>query len=96
MKGLKGCLGLSTAGHDKGTVYLIIDEDDKRVYVADGKLKKAEAPKAKNKKHIQAAGSEAAEKLLRESGGKPKDEEIRKLLKEHRKMSVRTQEDGNV
>lgn len=48
-----GFLAYSLAGHDKGSIYLIIDETEDSVYVSDGRLRPLERPKKKNKKHIQ-------------------------------------------
>jgi ribosomal protein L14E/L6E/L27E len=48
-----GYLAYSLAGHDKGELFLIINEDGNYVYVADGKLRLIDKPKRKNKKHIQ-------------------------------------------
>lgn len=43
----------SRAGHDKHLMYIIIDVDSKYVYLVDGRLKKLENPKRKNKRHIK-------------------------------------------
>ena len=48
-----GFLAYSLAGHDKGEIYLIIDETKDHVYVADGLVRTLDKPKKKNKKHIQ-------------------------------------------
>ncbi|NLL77450.1 MAG: hypothetical protein GX235_09425 [Clostridiales bacterium] len=48
-----GMFATSKAGHDKDTVYIIVEEDSEYVYVADGKYRTIEHPKKKNKKHIQ-------------------------------------------
>ena len=48
-----GFLAYSLAGHDKGEIYLIIEETKDYVYVADGKVRTLDKPKKKNKKHIQ-------------------------------------------
>ncbi|MBQ7581805.1 MAG: KOW domain-containing RNA-binding protein [Lachnospiraceae bacterium] len=48
-----GYLAKSLAGHDKGTTYIIIEETETDVLVADGKYKTLEHPKRKNKKHVQ-------------------------------------------
>ena len=48
-----GFLAYSLAGHDKGEIYLIIDETKDYVYVADGLVRTLDKPKKKNKKHIQ-------------------------------------------
>lgn len=41
------------SGHDRNHVYLIIGEDERNVYLANGTTKQNENPKRKNKKHIQ-------------------------------------------
>ena len=45
-------LALSTAGHDRGTLYLGLEEDGGSVLLADGKLRKLARPKKKNRKHV--------------------------------------------
>ena len=48
-----GMLAVSRAGHDRKTTYVIIDEEDEYVYLADGQIRTVDRPKRKNKKHIQ-------------------------------------------
>lgn len=77
-----GMFAISKAGHDKGTIYLIVKEEAQWVYLLDGRLKSAEKPKKKNKKHIliikKQADDTLREKLL---GGKCiYNEEIRKAI----------------
>lgn len=48
-----GNFARAKAGHDKGVLYVIVSEDKENVYLSDGRLKLAEKPKKKNKKHIQ-------------------------------------------
>lgn len=43
----------SKAGHDKGRLYIIIEESGDFVYLCDGNLRKLENPKQKRRKHIQ-------------------------------------------
>ena len=50
---MTGMLAISRAGRDRDKVYVIIDEDDEYVYLADGRDRTADRPKKKNKKHIQ-------------------------------------------
>ena len=45
-------LALAAAGHDRGTLYLVLGEDGGRVLLADGKLRKLARPKRKNRKHV--------------------------------------------
>lgn len=46
-------LAQSTAGHDAGQLYLILRSDGDSVYLADGKLRKLDRPKRKNRKHVK-------------------------------------------
>ncbi len=48
-----GMLARSTAGHDRGKVYVIIDADDAYIYLADGKIRTLDRLKKKKKKHVQ-------------------------------------------
>lgn len=43
----------SKAGHDKGKVYIIIEETSRFLLLTDGNLHPIERPKKKNVKHIQ-------------------------------------------
>ena len=47
-----GRLVESKAGHDNKKRYNILHEDEKYVYITDGRLHPLEKPKKKNKKHI--------------------------------------------
>lgn len=53
---------VSLAGHDRGRLYQVVGEENGRLWLADGKLKKLEAPKNKSPKHVRllAQVSEAA------------------------------------
>lgn len=48
-----GSVVLSSAGHDKGRLMLVVGADGGRILVADGKERKLCSPKKKNIKHIQ-------------------------------------------
>lgn len=48
----KGSFCEAIAGHDVGNIYVIMDKSD-ALYVCDGKSKKLEAPKRKNRKHVR-------------------------------------------
>ena len=45
-------LARATAGHDRGTLYLVLREEDGRLLLADGKLRKLSCPKRKNRRHV--------------------------------------------
>lgn len=76
---LSGCLAQSLAGHDKGEYFIILSEAGDFVMLADGRLRTAEKPKRKKKKHIQIK----KQPLITEFP--VKNEEIRKALKDYMK-----------
>ena len=48
-----GMLARSKAGHDAKTLYLVCRTEGDFVYLCDGRLRKFDSPKKKNKKHIR-------------------------------------------
>ena len=46
-------LAKSLAGHDKDHVYAVVNEDERDVYLADGKSRTLDRPKRKNRRHVQ-------------------------------------------
>lgn len=65
-----GSVVLSLAGHDKGRAMVVTRIDGGIVFVADGKERKLEKPKKKNKKHVRPTHltielSELTDKRLR-------------------------------
>lgn len=46
-------LAKSLAGHDKDHVYVVVNEDERDVYLADGKSRTLDKPKRKNRRHVQ-------------------------------------------
>lgn len=73
------------AGHDKDKIYIIVRDDDKFVYLADGKLKTLQNPKKKSKKHIQPILHKIDETLALklQTNDKVIDEEIKKAVKDY-------------
>ena len=47
-----GDVVVSLKGRDEGTFYVVLNQEDKFVWVADGKHKKLENSKRKNAKHL--------------------------------------------
>ena len=74
---MTGMLAISRAGHDKENVYVIIEEDDEYVYLADGRNRTVSRPKKKNKKHIQIIKKVQMEKPQ----GGYRDLEIKRTIK---------------
>lgn len=50
-----GSIVRSIAGHDKGSLQLVVGMENGYAYVADGKLRKIEKPKKKKLKHLQGS-----------------------------------------
>ena len=83
----KGYFARSLAGHDKGRLYVIIEEGERTkageyVLLCDGRLKTLDKPKKKKKKHIQVihTADEQIENLIR--NGQPiKNEDIKRAIK---------------
>lgn len=70
-----GSVVISSAGHDKGRMMLVVGADGGRVLVADGKERKLGTPKKKNIRHIQGTLSSIeleglTDKRLRQTLGK--------------------------
>ncbi len=75
----------SIAGHDKDTIYIIIKEEAEYVYLVDGKYKKMQSPKKKNKKHIEWISS--IYNVIENDSGNIRDEDIRKAIKLYKKQN---------
>ncbi len=78
-----GQLAVSKAGHDKGSIYLIVREEETCVYLADGSLKRYAAPKKKNKRHIQEIHGGLSAKEMESLAQNPADADtkIKRVLK---------------
>jgi len=80
-----GNFAISKAGHDKGTLYIILKEEETYVYVVDGLHKLIDTPKKKSKKHMQPVikyvNTEIKERI--QIGNYPRNEEIRKAIKNY-------------
>ena len=81
-----GRIACSLKGHDRGELYLVLQADEAFVYVSDGRLKPADDPKKKNRKHVRLENSVTGDVQKRlQSGQSVRDEEIRSFLKEEKK-----------
>ncbi len=81
-----GSFAISKAGHDKGSCYVIVGEEEDFVYLCDGRLKKLQAPKRKRKKHIQVINRTVNSELLKKFTEKITDEEIKYEIKQYLKQ----------
>ena len=77
---------VSTAGHDEGQLFYVIDMDDQFLYLANGKDRTLDKPKRKKRKHVQKvlrSETRVVEKLIR--GDKVLNSELRRDLAFHAK-----------
>lgn len=82
---LTGYFAYSTAGHDAGSTYIIVESDAKYVWLSDGRLKSQTGPKKKNRKHVQLTGICDADIKDKLDAQKPiADEDIRKAIKKYK------------
>ena len=80
---MTGLFAISRAGHDKGQMYIVIKEDGDFAYLSDGKTRKLENPKKKNRKHLQIVKTDT-DKVLQEkirNGQIIYNEEIKRAVK---------------
>lgn len=62
---------LSSAGHDKGKLFVVLSTDGDYLLLADGKGRKLDAPKRKKRKHIRSVGTSAHPAIQRLQRGEP-------------------------
>ncbi len=75
----------SEAGHDKGGCFFVTGEEGQYLYLADGKTRKAAAPKRKKAKHVtflEVSRTPLAEKIRR--GESVTDKELKRTLAQWR------------
>ena len=75
---------ISTAGHDRGALFYVVDMDDEFLYLANGKDRDLGKPKRKKRRHVQKvlrSETRVAGKLL--SGDKVLNSELRRDLAYH-------------
>ena len=70
----RGQVVVSTAGHDKGELFVVAGFDKNRVLLCNGKQRKLSKLKAKNPKHIAETG------ILSDEDSMATDRKIRKTL----------------
>lgn len=77
----RGDVVRSLAGHDKGTLFCVVDTEGDFLLLADGKERKLNSPKRKRRKHAQRAGLSDHSVFLRLRAGEPVgDSEVRRAL----------------
>ena len=72
---------ISTAGHDQGELFYVIDTDEQFLYLANGKDRSLDKPKRKKRRHVQKvlrSETRVAEKI--NHGDKVLNSELRRDL----------------
>ena len=81
----KGYFAKSLAGHDKGKLYIIIEEKNDSsdfVFLSDGELKPMDKPKKKRIKHIQVIKTvDEGIGTIIEKGQELRNEDIKRAIK---------------
>ena len=57
----KGAVVKSLAGRDKGKLLAVMQSDENRVFVCDGKERPTDRPKSKNIRHVELVGASVTE-----------------------------------
>ena len=70
----------STAGKDKGNLYLVLERTEREVLLTDGKLRKLAKPKRKNRKHVEFLPGSVMETLSGKLREPRIDADIRRAL----------------
>ncbi len=89
-----GQFAVSKAGHDKGSLYVVVAQEGEFVFLCDGKTKTPERPKRKKLKHIQPIKRTVEGELLQklQTGGTVYPEEIRYAIKRYTAVQNQTRE----
>lgn len=77
----QGMMVKSLAGHDQNRIYMIVQEDEKHVFLCDGKIRTIDRLKKKKKKHVQLINyisTDLSDKLA--NGSVIYNEDIRKAI----------------
>ena len=88
-----GHIVVSLAGRDKERPFYVLKTEDNFVYLADGKLRRLEACKRKNRRHVKVVSDEETDvsRKLR-SGKEVLNSEMRKALSDF--LKTRSQAEG--
>ena len=75
---------ISTAGHDQGQLFYVVNMDEQFLYLANGKDRDLESPKRKKRRHVQKVlRSETRVAVKLASGDKVLNSELRRDLAYH-------------
>lgn len=78
-----GSIVQSTAGRDKGKLFLVVKVEENYVYLVDGDLRKIENPKKKKLKHLELTryyDANIAERIVKKN--KITNQDVKRMMKE--------------
>lgn len=78
-------LAISMAGHDRDTLYVVLEDDGMYVWLTDGKRRPLDKIKKKKKKHVQII-LHLPETVLAQMQEITLDAHVRKILNTYREM----------
>lgn len=84
-------LAISRAGHDKDTLYVVLESDETYVWLADGKRRLLETPKKKKLKHVQVI-KHLPDEVLAQMQSFTMDAHVRKIIREYCSMQSKNSE----
>ena len=84
----RGNIVLALAGKEKGDIFVVLQIEKDRVYIADGKRLKKNNPKAKNLKHVRLFSNEKMQERVLDDENERVNCAIRKFLKQKRSEHV--------
>ncbi len=79
-----GMFATSKAGHDKGSLYLVMKVEGEYVYLADGRIRPLEKPKKKKCRHIQIIHRKPENWNPEEIS----DDDIKRAIRQYKKQSA--------
>lgn len=80
-------LAVSRAGHDKDSLYVVLDSDEVYVRLADGRRRCLENPKKKKWKHVQVI-RHLPQEILAQMQSFTLDAHVRKILAQYRSIQA--------
>lgn len=80
-------LAVSRAGHDRDTLYVVLEEDDTYLWLVDGKRRLLDKPKKKKKIHVQVI-KHLPQELHSAMQAISLDAHVRRILKQYSELGT--------
>jgi hypothetical protein len=76
----------SMAGHDRDSLYLLMDQEGRLCFLCDGKTRPLNHPKKKNRAHVQII-THLPVRIREEMAQITSDADVRRILRSYQKMN---------